>query len=100
MAKIADASGRAEALSVSLVSIALGFVINASSRNLGTMAAGQVLYVIGQVGILFLQQILAADTTTLANRSLFGALLYSPPILTAWVGGPMVEALVPTHWRW
>ncbi|KAJ6785211.1 hypothetical protein PWT90_02945 [Aphanocladium album] len=100
MAKIADASGRAEAFSVSLVSIVLGFVINATSQSLGTMAAGQIVYSIGQVGIMFLQQILAADTTTLANRSIFGSLLYSPPILTAWIGGPIVEALVPTHWRW
>ncbi|KAJ3477781.1 hypothetical protein NLG97_g8748 [Lecanicillium saksenae] len=100
MAKIADASGRAEAFSVSLVSIVLGFAINATSHNLGTMAAGQIFYSIGQVGIMFLQQILAADTTTLENRSIFGSLLYSPPILTAWIGGPMVEALVPTDWRW
>ncbi|XWW94943.1 hypothetical protein V2A60_002893 [Cordyceps javanica] len=100
MAKIADASGRAEALSISLVSIVLGFVVNAASRNLGTMAAGQVFYSVGQVGVMFVQQILAADTTTLENRSLFGSLLYAPPIFTAWIGGPMVEALVPTHWRW
>ncbi|KAJ4165472.1 hypothetical protein LMH87_007104 [Akanthomyces muscarius] len=100
MAKIADASGRAEALSVSLVSIVLGFVVNAASRNLGALAAGQVFYSVGQVGVVFLQQILAADTTTLANRAVFGSLLYAPPIVTAWIGGPMVEALVPTHWRW
>ncbi|PQK12363.1 hypothetical protein BB8028_0003g09800 [Beauveria bassiana] len=100
VAKIADASGRAEALSVSLVSIVLGFAINAASRNMGTMAAGHVFYSFGQVGIVFLQQILAADTTTLENRSVFGALLYSPPIFTAWIGGPMVQALVPAHWRW
>ncbi|KAM3445508.1 hypothetical protein NHJ13734_000421 [Beauveria thailandica] len=95
VAKIADASGRAEALSVSLVSIVLGFTINAASRNLATMAAGHVFYSIGQVGVVFLEQILAADTTTLENRSVFGALLYSPPIFTAWIGGPMVQALVP-----
>ncbi|OAA69162.1 siderochrome-iron transporter MirC [Cordyceps fumosorosea ARSEF 2679] len=100
MAKIADVSGRSEALTVSLVAIALGFVINATSHSLGTMAAGQAFYAIGQVGIVFLQQIVAADTTTLANRALFSALLYSPPIVTAWVAGPMVEALVPANWRW
>ncbi|KAK8143819.1 hypothetical protein G3M48_006699 [Beauveria asiatica] len=100
VAKIADASGRAEALSVSLVSIVLGFTINAASRNLATMAAGHVFYSIGQVGVVFLQQILAADTTTLENRSAFGALLHSPPIFTAWIAGPMVQALVPAHWRW
>lgn len=100
MAKIADAPGRAEALSVSLASLVLGFVVNAASRNLGAMAAGQVFYSAGQAGVVFLQQILAADTTTLANRAVFGSLLYAPPIVTAWIGGPMVEALVPTHWRW
>lgn len=100
MAKVADAFGRSEAFSASLLAIVLGFVINATSRNLGTMAAGQIFYSMGQVGIMFLQQILAADTTTLINRSIFGSLLYSPPIFTAWIGGPVVESLVPAHWRW
>ncbi|ATY61331.1 siderochrome-iron transporter [Cordyceps militaris] len=99
-AKIADAAGRAEALSVSLAAVVLGLVVHAAARNLGAMTAGQVLYAAGQAGVVFVQQVLAADTTTLANRSLLGALLGAPPVFTAWVGGSVVEALVPAHWRW
>lgn len=99
-AKIADAAGRAEALSVSLAVVVLGLVVHAAARNLGAMTAGQVFYATGQAGVVFVQQVLAADTTTLANRSLLGALLGAPPVFTAWVGGTVVEALVPAHWRW
>lgn len=100
MAKVADAWGRMEALNLSVGSIVIGFIINASSRNLGQLAAGQIFYTIGQVGIQFLQQILTADTTTLENRSVFGSLLLAPAIFTAWIGAPIVAELVPQHWRW
>lgn len=97
---MADAAGRAEAISLAVVSITLGFVINATSQNLGDFSAGHVFYSFGQTGILFLQQILAADTTTLTNRSLFSGLLYSPFVFTSWAGAAIVQALVPNQWRW
>ncbi|KAM3556400.1 hypothetical protein MY1884_005085 [Beauveria asiatica] len=80
VAKIADASGRAEALGVSLVSIVLGFAINAASRNLATMAAGHVFYSVGQI--------------RLWRAAALAAHLYGL------IRGPMVQALVPAHWRW
>ncbi|KAK3185939.1 hypothetical protein K4F52_005394 [Lecanicillium sp. MT-2017a] len=97
LAKVADAAGRAEAISLGVLSITIGFVINATSQNLGGLSAGQVFYSFGQTGITFLQQILAADTTTLANRSLLGGLLYSPFVFTSWAGAAIVEALVPVR---
>lgn len=100
MAKLADTAGRAEAIVVAITSLTIGFIINATSQNLGTFAAGTIFYAIGQTGTLFLQQVLAADTTTLLNRSFAGGLLYSPYIITAWIGAPIVNALVPSEWRW
>jgi hypothetical protein len=64
------------------------------------LAAGQIFYTIGQIGIQFLQQILTADTTTLENRSFFASLLLAPALFTSWIGAPIVAALVPDQWRW
>ena len=100
MAKVADASGRAEAMSASLAAILLGFIINSTSHRLSQLAVGQIFYSIGQNGVLFIQQVLAADTTTLENRTIFSSMLYSPAIFTAWAGAPIVSALVPRNWRW
>lgn len=100
LAKAADVFGRCEAFSLSILAVTIGFIVNATSQSLGQLAAGEVFYTIGQVGIQFLQQILTADTTTLENRSLFGSLLLAPAIFTAWIGSPIVSALVPRQWRW
>lgn len=100
LAKTADVYGRFEAFSISITAITVGFIINAASKSMAHLAVGQVFYTIGQIGIQFLQQILTADTTTLENRSFFASLLLAPAIFTAWIGAPIVSALVPAHWRW
>ncbi|OAA57579.1 siderophore iron transporter [Niveomyces insectorum RCEF 264] len=100
MAKLADVWGRCEAISLAVVFIVVGFIINASSHSLGQLASGQIFYAIGYIGIEFLQQVLTADTTTLENRSFFGSLILSPAIFTAWISAPIVSALVPEDWRW
>lgn len=100
MAKVADSQGRPEALGLCLLLVVVGFVVNATSRSVEQISAGQILYGFGQTGLQFVQQLLSADTTTLANRSIFSSALYSPAIFTAWAGAPIVGALVPSHWRW
>ena len=100
MAKTADVYGRFEAISISIIAITVGLIVNASSKSMADLAVGQVFYSIGQIGLQFLQQIFTADTTTLENRSFFSSLLLAPAIFTAWIGAPMVSSLVPAHWRW
>ncbi|KAF3074718.1 Siderophore iron transporter 1 [Trichoderma lentiforme] len=100
LARAANVWGLLEAFSLSIVAILIGFAINAASQNLGGLAAGQIFYTIGQVGIQFLQQILVAEITTLENRSILGSLILSPTIFTSWIGAPIVSAMVPAKWRW
>ena len=100
LVKIADVYGRFEAISVSIVAITIGFIVNASSKSMADLAVGQVFYTIGHVGLRFLQQIFTADNTTLENRSFFSSLLLAPALFTAWTGAPLVSSLVPVHWRW
>ncbi|PKK43474.1 hypothetical protein CI102_12522 [Trichoderma harzianum] len=100
LARAANIWGLLEAFSLSIAAILIGFAINAASQNLGGLAAGQIFYTIGQVGIQFLQQILVAEITTLENRSILGSLILSPTIFTSWIGAPIVSAMVPAKWRW
>lgn len=51
---------RFEAFTVSIFLITLGFILEATSNNIGAFAAAQIFYVAGQVGIQFMQQIFAA----------------------------------------
>nr|WNZ75290.1 hypothetical protein [Trichoderma harzianum] len=99
LARAANVWGLLEAFSLSIAAILIGFAINAASQNLGGLAAGQIFYTIGQVGIQFLQQILVAEITTLENRSILGSLILSPTIFTSWIGAPIVSAMVPAKWR-
>jgi hypothetical protein len=74
--------------------------MQASSKNVSIYAASLVFYVIGQVGIAFMQQLFAADTTSMANRALFQTLLLAPTLFTTWAAAPIINALAPKHWRW
>ncbi|EHK21609.1 uncharacterized protein TRIVIDRAFT_52812 [Trichoderma virens Gv29-8] len=100
LARAANIWGQLEAFSLSIAAILLGFAIDAASQNIGGLAAGQILYTIGQVGIQFLQQLLVADITTLENRSILGSLILSPTIFTSWIAAPIVSTMAPTRWRW
>lgn len=100
MSKVADAQGRTEAFGACLALMVLGFVINATSHSVEQMSAGQIFYGFGLTGLQFIQQILSADTTSLEDRSIYCSALYSPGIFTSWVGAPLVNTLVPNHWRW
>jgi len=100
VAQFANVCGRLEAFSVSIVFLIIGFVMQASSKNISIYAAALVFYVIGQVGVQFMQQLFAADTTSMANRALFQTLVLAPTLFTTWAASPIVNALAPNQWRW
>lgn len=58
---------RFEAFTVSILLITLGFILEATSTNIGAFAAAQIFYVAGQVGIQFMQQIFAAGEHAVHN---------------------------------
>lgn len=65
-----DPYSRFEAFTVSIALLTLGFILEATSKNIGTFAAAQIFYVAGQVGIQFMQQIFAAGQLAVRRRLL------------------------------
>ncbi|OBZ77205.1 Siderophore iron transporter 3 [Grifola frondosa] len=78
IAKLADVTSRATAyLAVS------GYIVIASARSIGAIAAGIILYA---MGLQLLTQVIIADITTLKWRGLVSALTTSPFIINAFIG--------------
>ncbi|KAJ3571598.1 hypothetical protein NPX13_g5320 [Xylaria arbuscula] len=101
MAKIADVFGRLEAFTICIVLYVLGYIQQASSKNVQTFAAAQIFYSAGFTGLQILQQIFIADTSDLPNRALFSSLPDTPFLVTTWIGSIIASAIVSTStWRW
>ncbi len=101
MAKLADVFGRFEAFVSAVVLCVTGYTQMASSRNIQTFAAAQILYSAGVTGLQVLQQILVADTTDLRHRALLSSLPDTPFLVTVWIGPAIAAAIIKgTSWRW
>ncbi|KAL8841473.1 MAG: hypothetical protein Q9170_000936 [Blastenia crenularia] len=101
MAKIANAFGRLEAFSISVVLYVIGYIQMAGSNNVKTFASAQIFYSAGNTGLQILQQIFIADTSDLLNRALWSSLPDIPFLITVWAGAPIANNLLShTTWRW
>lgn len=101
MAKIADVLGRFEGLLLSIIILTVGFIMLAASPNIGTYFAAQIFYVFGQVGIQFMQQVFAADTSDLKNRTFFVILPNLCYLFVPWCAAPITNAVLKhTTWQW
>lgn len=99
MAKLADVVGRAEAFIAVTVLYCVGYIVIASAKDVGTIAAGQVVYSFGYTGLQMLQQIVIADATSLRYRGLVSGLISAPFILNNFVAGLIAQRILP-NWRW
>ncbi|RDW66369.1 hypothetical protein BP6252_10004 [Coleophoma cylindrospora] len=99
IAIIADSYGRFESFLFSITILTVGFVGLALSPGLDTFMFSQFAYATGQVGIQFMETIIVADTSSLPNRALATAMPMTPWMITVFTAAPIVEALVPDHWR-
>lgn len=101
VAKLADVLGRFEALVVSVVFFTVGFIMLAAANNIGTYFAAHIFYVSGQVGIQFMEQVFAADTSTLNNRMFFVSLPNFAYLFAPWIAAPITNAITKhSTWRW
>ena len=101
MAKIANAFGRLEAFSLSIVLYVAGYIQMAGSNNVKTFASAQIFYSAGNTGLQILQQIFIADTSDLLNRALWSSLPDIPFLITVWVGAPIADSIIARiTWRW
>jgi MFS family permease len=100
-AKLADVLGRFESFLLSVVFFTIGFIMLAVSPNIGTYFAAHIFYVSGSQGITFLQQVFAADTSSLRNRLFFVVLPNVCYIFVPWCAAPITNAIIKhSTWRW
>lgn len=80
---------------------AVGSLIFALAKNMGTIIAGRLLQGLGGGGIDVLAEIILADMTTLQERSKYLGMM-ALPISIGNILGPSVGALFTTYvsWRW
>ncbi|KAG5358598.1 Siderophore iron transporter mirC [Yarrowia sp. B02] len=100
-AKLADVLGRFESFLLSVVFFTIGFIMLAVSPNIATYFAAHIFYVSGSQGITFLQQVFAADTSSLRNRLFFVVLPNVCYIFVPWCAAPITNAVIKhSTWRW
>lgn len=101
MAKFADVLGRFEAILFSVTVFTVGFIMLAVSPNIGTYFAAHIFYVFGQVGIQFMEQVFAADTSDLKNRMFFVILPNLCYLFVPWCAAPITNAIIKhSTWHW
>ncbi|WWC59437.1 uncharacterized protein I303_101993 [Kwoniella dejecticola CBS 10117] len=103
IAKCCDIFSRPWALALSVFFYALGYILVASSKNVGAVVGGEVIYTLGNTGINFVQSILLADITSLQWRGFVSGLYSLPFIPFAFVAGDIAAAINAYSldgWRW
>jgi MFS family permease len=101
LGKLLDVWGRSEGYALSVIVLTLGIIMMAACQNVETYAAAQVFYWFGYDGLIYTLGIFVADTSSLRMRGLMYALTSSPYIVTMWMSGPTVEAIMDTiGFRW
>ncbi|KAK4145595.1 major facilitator superfamily domain-containing protein [Dichotomopilus funicola] len=100
-AKIADLFGRAELVALSVLFYVVGTIVETTSTNVSTFAAGAIIYQIGYTMIMLLVEVIAADITSTRARLIFSYIPAMPFLITTWVSGNVSDAVLSvTDWHW
>lgn len=101
LAKIIDIWGRIEGFLCMIFLITIGLIMKATSSGVEAYVAGQTLYWVGHIGILYVVEIMVADMTTLKNRMIIVGLMGTPGICSTFAG-PKIGNLFWTNlsFRW
>ena len=100
-ASFSQVFGRKSPLYLSMVLFAVGSIVFALARHMGTIILGRVLQGLGGGGLDVLAEIILADMTTLQERSFYLGLM-ALPISVGTILGPSISALFSAFisWRW
>ena len=79
--KIADVFGRVELICTSIFFYVLGTIVEAVANDIGTFAAGSVIYQIGYTMIICLVEVIIADITSTRSRLFFSYIPALPFII-------------------
>jgi hypothetical protein len=89
MSKILDVFGRAEGVLLSAIIYFFGFMLTASAQNAEVFVIARSMSAFAGQGLQLAQQIIIADTTTLANRGLITSTISLPWLVTTFIGPPL-----------
>jgi MFS family permease len=92
--KIMNIWGRPKALCIGVMLMTMGLIMMAACNNVKTYCAAQVFYWMGYNSISFSLTVFIADTSKLKNRGFFIGYASSPFLITTWVYGYAVTAMV------
>jgi len=87
--KILDVFGRAQGVAVAASFWAVGYALTASAQSARMYIFGRAFAALGATGLGLAQQIVVADTSSLANRALFTSTISLPWLVTTWIGPPI-----------
>jgi len=100
-AKIADIFGRVELICLSVFFYVIGTIVETTSTNVESFAAGAIIYQIGYTMIMLLVEVIAADLTSTRARLIFSYIPAMPFLITTWVSGNVsASVLSVTDWHW
>lgn len=101
LAKLADVFGRLEVFCFGVVVYTVGSVVEASALNIGSFAAGAILYQLGYVTSLLMLEITIADVTSVKSRLFFAFTPNFPYLINSWISGNVTATtLSATTWKW
>lgn len=101
IAKIVDIWGRSTGFLFLLLLNVIGNIVKATCKDVVTYTAGQTIYWVGHIGLLYIVDILLADMTTLKNRMLIFGINETPNIATTFAGPVIAELFYSeSNFRW
>ncbi|KAI9489570.1 major facilitator superfamily domain-containing protein [Zychaea mexicana] len=100
-AKLSDYLGRAEIYIITCIMYIIGYILYASSQNVGAIAGGQVMYSFGYTGLQMVTSVVLADVTTLKYRAFAAGVMNLPWVLNTFIGGFIYQGILDANqWRW
>jgi MFS family permease len=101
MSKVLDLWGRNQGYIFMTTCATIGLIMMAACNGVTLYAAAQVFYWVGVGGIIYVLDVIIADTSSLQNRALMFAFSNSPYIATAFAGPSAAQSFLGgAGWRW
>ncbi|KIV92102.1 hypothetical protein PV10_06568 [Exophiala mesophila] len=101
LAKIIDIWGRIEGFICMVAIVIIGMIMKATCKNMEAYVAGNTLYWVGHLGMMYVIDIMLADMTTLKNRMIMFTINGTPTICSTFAG-PRIASLFynNVNFRW
>ncbi|RKK60164.1 Siderophore iron transporter mirB [Fusarium oxysporum f. sp. cepae] len=101
LAKIIDIWGRVWGFGAMVLLIVVGMIMKATCNSVEMYAAAHTFYWVGHLGLIYVIDVVVADTTTLRNRLIIMGINYTPTISSTFAGPKIAELFLKNvNFRW